>query len=119
MTSNTHQHKNTVDMVINSAVIIGSGDHKTICISLNIPQLKSVRVADQQYPNEPEVDFNKKLGEGGLGIKNGDLYYITIPIGPDVHIITNENKRVILESSEHGIKEVYMTPGGFELLEKL
>jgi len=89
--------------LVNSSIII---NRKHIAMSLHIPQLQSVRISGSSYSENPETDFNRELGEGGLGITEGDLYYITVPIGCVVYIITRENKRIIVECTEDGINEI-------------
>jgi len=95
--------------IVNSAMVISTINkfRKNVCISLHIPQLSSVSIVQSgnKYPDIPETDFTE-TPENGLGIVDGDLYYITVPVGSDFHIITNEAKRVIVECNEDGINEI-------------
>jgi len=95
-----------MENILNSAFVNGQQDR--VCFSLHIPQLSSVKIVEPEnnYPDIPETDFAKKIGDGGLGITDGDLYYITVPIGAEAHIITRENKRVIIECDSDGVKEI-------------
>ena len=90
---------------LNTAIVIGN-DVKNIVLSFNIPQLRSIRVAHDNFPTEPEVNFNRRMDHGGLGIKDGDLYYITAPINTDVHVTDTNGKRTIIECNADGVKEI-------------
>jgi len=93
--------------LVNSAIVI---NRKHISMSLHIPQLKSVIIVqpDGKGHDVSETDFTKKLGEGGLGITDVDLYYITVPVDGKVHILTTEGKKVIVECTEDGVKKYEM-----------
>ena len=56
-----------------------------------------------KVPGIPETDFTKDIGEG-LGITDNDLYYITTPVGSELHIITQDIKRIIVECNDDGVK---------------
>jgi len=88
--------------IINSSMTVGSNSH---CISFNIPEIKSIRVAHENYPEEPEVDFNRTLDDGALGIKDNDLYYVTVPLVCDIHVVTKDQYKII-ECMSHRIREI-------------
>lgn len=88
--------------LVNSAIVILND----VCISLHVPQLSSVLIVqpEAKVPGIPESDFTKTMEKGGLGTSDGDLYYITVDVGSELHIITNEYKRVIVECNDDGVK---------------
>lgn len=92
--------------VVNSAIIIGNQR----CISLKIPKIKSVLVAAPGYPETPEVNFDNSIITNGLGlgIAEGDLYYITLPVKCNIHIVTFNDRRIIIECKINSIIEIQL-----------
>lgn len=86
--------------IVNSVMFI----EKKICLSLNILHIKSITINHPFYcyPSIPETDFTRTV-EDGLGIKDGWLYYITVPINSNIYVVTDKCEKINIECFESDI----------------